>query len=223
MEVLSIELGRSIQLVVADEVRSKPGMSLPEVARLLTERYGFAVPPDITDAQKSGLKFREGRLISGNRMINIKELGIFNDGIIADTYDTSDSDFVIDDAVAWGRQTLGMREPTTVISRKYVSNIVAVLDERINDIQPIKRIADATAAILREAYNVDIPINLSGVGWASDAPASPNTVLSSDFSFYRRVGRPFSENRFFFAAPIPTKMHINWIEMLERELLRLSA
>jgi hypothetical protein len=99
MEILSIELGRSIQLVVPDEVRSTLGISLPEVARLLTERYGFAIPPDMADAQKSGLKFKEGRVISGNRMINIKELGIFNDGIIADTYNTSDSDFVIDDAV----------------------------------------------------------------------------------------------------------------------------
>ncbi len=219
MKILSIELGRSIQLVVADEVRAKSGLSLPEVARLLTERYGFAVPPDMADAQKSGLKFKEGRIISGNRMINIKELGIFNDGIIADTYDTTDSDFVIDDAVAWGRQTLGMREPVTTIGRKYVSNIVAELNRGIGDLRLIKRIGDATSAMLREVYDVDIPISLSGSGWASDAQPSPNTVLGSEFSFYRRVGRPFDESRFFFVAPVPTQMHINWIEMLERELL----
>jgi hypothetical protein len=116
-----------------------------------------------------------------------------------------------------------MREPTTIITRKYISNIVAMLDRKIGDIQPLKRIAEATAAVLKEVYDVDTPIGLSGAGWASDAPPSPNTVLNSEFSFHRRIGRPYSENRFFFTAPVPTQMHINWIEMLERELLHSAT
>lgn len=216
MELLSIELGRSVQLVVPDEVRSAQGISMPESVRLLIDRYNFAIPPHIEEAQKSGLKFKEGRFVSGNKMINIKELGIYNDGVIADTYDTADSDFIINDAVNWGRQVLGMREPKTIIRRKYVSNIVAILDERaVHGMVAINKVAEASRAAMKIAYDVDAPIGLSAMGWNSDLAPSATTFLSADFSFARRVNRPYHENRFFFAAPIPTDAHLRWIADLE--------
>ena len=221
MELLSIELGRSIQLFVADEVRAAAGISVAEATKLLVDRYNFAIPPNMEESQKSGLKFREGRIITGNRMINIKELGVFNDGIIADTYHTSDSDFVIDDVMAWSQQVLGARKPKTTIKRKYVSNIVAILDARVsNTIEAFRTVAAGSSEALKSVYDVDIPISLSGMGWNSDVPPSPDTVISADFNFYRRLNRPYSENRFFFIAPITTDIHLRWIESLEAALTR---
>jgi hypothetical protein len=220
MEVLSIELGRSVQLVVADEVKSPAGSFISEAARLVTDRYGFAIMPDLADSQKTGLKFKEGRLVSGNRMINIRELGIFNDGITVDTYNTSDSDFVIDDIIPWARQTFGLRKPKTIIGRKYISHIVAELDNKAGNLLPaFKMISDAASLALKEAYNVEIPIELSGASWGSDINPSPATVLSAEFNFHRRISRPYSESRFFFIAPVPTDIHIRWIETVEAALL----
>lgn len=220
MELLSIELGRSVQLVVPDEVRSTKGISMLESIRLLMDRYNFAIPPNIEEAQKSGLKFKEGRIVSGNKMINIKELGFYNDGVIADTYDTSDSDFVVNDAINWERQVLGMREPKTIIRRKYVSNIVAILDERaVHGIAAIDKVSEISRAALSTVYGVDAPISLSGMGWNSDLAPSSTTFLSADFGFVRRLNRPYNENRFFFAAPIPTDVHLRWIADLEAALI----
>lgn len=219
MELLSVELGRSIQLAVADEVRSPAGPSLTETARLVTERYNFAVPPDMAEAQKSGLVFKEGRLVSGNKMINIKELGIFNDGILVDTYHTMDSDFVINDLIPWGQKTFGTREPKTVISRKYVSNIVAALDPKVNDgLAAFERIRRVTTSAMKSAYGLEPSIALSGASWGSDAPTSSATALSWEFNFYRRLNRPYEENRFFFMAPVPTDIHLEWIKALEAAL-----
>lgn len=218
MKIISIEGGRAAQSFVPDEISPPAGLYLPELIRLVSDRYGFASQPSVESATKQGAKFGQGRLIAGSKKINITELGIYNDAAHADTKNTTDSDFVLEDIINWARQTFTFREPLTVISRKYESAIVVEFEKKIGGaLRAFENIGRSVAGALREAYGVNANIDIARIAFASDITPSYE-LHRSDFLLERRIGRPYSENRFYSVAPVRTEVHLNLLETFEREL-----
>ena len=75
MKLISTEHGQVLQLLVAEEIRPPSGYYLPDALKIITERYAFVTLPTVQDALSEGAKFERGRFTSGDRVIEIKNLG----------------------------------------------------------------------------------------------------------------------------------------------------
>ncbi len=83
MNLISTEHGQSLQLFVAEEVRPRSGLYLPDLIRKISERYAFAIAPtNYETVMRESAKYKEGRFVTEGRTIAIKEMGFFVDGIL---------------------------------------------------------------------------------------------------------------------------------------------
>lgn len=219
MKIIINEVGRAHQNFNPDEVRPIGGYYLPDMMRLISERYGFSQAPSIEDMKLRGGVFKDGRLVSGANKINIIEIGVFNDGIYALAEDTATANFIIDDLITWAEQAVGLRPSITKMPRKYDNAVVvefeANIEKRLN-------IFDELMSSYNEAlvnlYNQAVSVSFCRIDFAFD-PLEVNLLLDTRFTIERRAGSPFSSNRYHCVAPLKTEMHIALLEKFERALI----
>lgn len=218
MKIILNEAGRAHQIVVPDEVRATGNYYLPDAIRLISERYGFSQTPSVKDMQSIGGVFKDGRLVSSTQKINIAEIGIFNDGIYALAQDTTTADFIIDDLIAWAEQAVGLRPSITKIPRKYDNAIVVEFEANIEErLDIFNELISSYNGMLMSLYNKDVSVSLYQIGFAFD-PLEVNLAVNAKFTVERRIGLPFSSNRYFCIAPLKTEMHIELLEKFEKAL-----
>jgi hypothetical protein len=222
MRVISIESAIATQLVVPEEVRPAAGIDIAEAIRLVGERYAFLERPTLEDASNKGLVFRRGQLVARDRKIVINSLGIYNDGVTAETFATKDADIIIDDVLLWAKEVLRYRDPITKIKRKYDSSVVVEFDEDIDEhLKILVEIRKAMGDALQKAYGIPVAINLARIGFAADVRPSRD-LPRSQFTIERRAEQPYSANRFFSVAPLGADEHIAVLETFERQMLGRS-
>jgi hypothetical protein len=219
MRVISIERAIATQLFVPEEVRPTMGLNIVEAIRLTGERYAFAEKSNLEETSSKGLILRSGQLVAQDRKIIITSLGIYNDGIIAETFTTRDADIIIDDVWSWAKQVLGFRDPITRIKRKYDSQVIVEFDDAIDKhLEVLVKIRKAMGDALKLAYGVPVRIHLQSIGFAADLAPSRD-LPRSQFTIERRLQQPYSTNRFFSVAPLGADEHISVLKMFEREML----
>jgi hypothetical protein len=210
MNVISKDVGRTTQLFVPDEIQPTKGMYLPEMIRMVAERYGFAESPSVEATMKQGAIFKQGRFIIGGNKFNISDMGVFNDGVIVSASDTKDSEYILDDVLMWLKDTFGIREPKTIIPKTFFSQVVVELESSVED---ALRILDKVRKLFHQSMQatykgIEIPVaGLSSIGIGIDSKNIPG-IQEPIFSLQRRVGRPYAENRYFCSAPLKTEDHL---------------
>ena len=218
MKIISNERGRANQKLNPDEVRPVGGYYVPEAIRLLSDRYGFSQSPTLEEARTTGAIFKDGRLIAGVNKINLFEFGIHSDAIFATAQDTSSADFVLDDALTWAEQAIGLRQPSTALPRLYDNAIVVEFDVDIEKrLSVFNDLKHSYERMIQELYGEKTLSALYHMAISSD-PLTSSLRLATSFSIERRVGSPFSSNRFFSVAPLRTEMHVELLEFLEKAL-----
>ena len=222
MNLISTEHGQSLQLFVPEEVRPLSGLYLPDLIQKISERYAFAIgPQNYNSAIKEGVKYKEGRFVAQGRLISIKDLGFFNDGVLVSVAsNTDDSELVLTDLVAWAIQNFGIREPETKLPRKFFSSVVVQFDIELGrTLTFFDEIRQDFSSSIKNAYGIEPEVNASRIGLSADPTRLPPQT-TFEFTIERRVGRPFEENRYFSAAPLPTASHVDLLVGFERRLLR---
>jgi hypothetical protein len=220
MNLISTEHGQSLQLYLAEEVRPSSGLYLPDLIRRISERYAFAVgPPNYETVMKEGAKFKEGRFVLEGRTIAIKDLGFFVDGVLAVAWNTDDSEAILNDLIIWAAQNFGIREPRTKLPRRFVSSVVVEFDaELARALTAFDELREGFASAIKESYGMEPEINASRIALSADPTKLPPQT-TFEFNIERRVGRPFSENRYFSSATLPTASHLDLLGAFERRLL----
>ena len=219
MKVISIETGRVLQLFVPDEIKPSGGIYLPELIKLVTERYGFTKPATIEMTDKGGAKFEYGQLISGSRKVNLREVGIYNDGVIIVADNTTDADFATDDALMWARHAFNLREPDTKIPRRYTSQVVVEFEKPIDSaLKAFDGVRRQLAETLKRSQGIDAKMDILKIGFNAD-PMSVPPLLNTEFLIERRLQQPYSKNRFFCTAQLRTEEHIKLLENFETSAL----
>jgi hypothetical protein len=171
--------------------------------------------PTLGDALQQGAKFAEGRLLVDGEIIAIRQLGIYNDGIIVVAWNTDDSDLLLDDFMIWATQALNLREPITKPPRQYTSSVVVEFEVTIERaFYLLSEFKKAYEAMLKSAYNWDYPIEPTRINFGADVTKMLQGT-SADFLIERRVGRPFSERRYFSQARLRTSTHLELLTRLE--------
>ena len=218
MKIISNEAGRARQMLVADEVHPIGGYYLTETIRLVAERYGFSQTPSFEDAQKTGAVFKDGRLVSGTKKINIQEIGYLNDGIYAIAQDTTTADFILDDLLTWAEQAVGLRPSITKIPRQYDNAAVVEFESDIEKrLDIFNELISSYNEMLASLYNEAVSVSLYQIGFAFDS-LEANLLVNTKFTIERRIGLPFSSNRYYCIAPLKTEMHIELLEKFEGAL-----
>lgn len=219
MKLISIEMGRVALPFVADEVRPIKGLYIAEVNRLISERYGFGVIPTVPESITSGAKFQQGRLVAGNRTLNIADFSYFNDGLaITTSLSTDDADFVFEDFWEWSKQAIGRREPITKKAKIFESHLVVEFDFPVDTgIQIFAEVRTELRQSFKEVYNQDHPVEFNRITFSIDPLRALPTLqgIRAELWLERRAGISFSENRYFSACGLTTDKHLHLLETFE--------
>jgi hypothetical protein len=218
MKLVSMEHGQVLMSLIAEEVRPPSGYYLPDLLKAIAERYAFVTLPTIQDALREGAKFNQGRFIDQDRTIEIKMLGVFSDGILVTTFKTDDAVIVLEDMMSLAEH-FGFRRPLTLRPRQFGSSVIVDFDSSLdNALQAIQSVKTAFAAALQAHYGWSLEIETSRLVVACD-PTNLPPQRTAELIIERRAGVPFSQNRYFSAAPLSTEAHLELLERFERLLI----
>ncbi len=219
MRVSAVILARVIWFLEVVDLNPRGTVFYPNIVRALVERYGFQKSPQKVEDfdETKGVTFEQGT----TNQLNIDKLVIYTDGIQLDTASsTEDSDRILEEALRWATQSLGLKFNADMVKRKaYVSQFTFYSDAPILQIHPVlQSISAKVGETVSENLRLPSLFEPIGILWGLDPEAQRMPVFS--FSIERRQGKPFSEGKYFSAAPLPTDTHMGLVEEFEKTALQ---
>ncbi len=216
MKLLSINLARSIWLVSTLDLNPR-GIRLDRILYpFLIDTYKFRKYPSSLESvdPNKGEIFEDGEFLIENDHSIAVNLTIHNYGIVVDTRSsTHNSDNFLEDV--FSRFSEIFKPPTfqSIVKEKlYFSQVYVSTDKSIELLNPkLKQISK----YLSQNVGKDKNFQTGGISFWPDQTAKVNPGA---FSFERVVGVPFSEHRYYSAAPLPTDKHLELLDKLEKIL-----
>jgi hypothetical protein len=219
MQLISVSLARSIWLFDVNDLNPTGKSFVPDLLLWLGEKYSFQTfPKSIAemDPEKKGFLFKTGEFqsVDGPVMIN---LSLYTDGFVAETWSsTENGDAFLEEVLrsATGKYGLTYR-PDMIRTKQYISEIVIQLDHALGQInQKMARFCETLNGIF--ARHRLAPFEVTGMMFGQDVLATaykpPGLVIE------RKVGAPFTANRFWSKSPFTTSEHLFALEEFEKLL-----
>lgn len=218
MELLSVLLARAMAWVEPTELNPRASAFYPDLVKAIVARYNFQKFPQTLEEfdESKGVTFIEGKF--GNSVI--EQLVIYTYGIVLDTRSsTQESRRILEEAMQWGSKELGLVYKPSMIRRwQYTSNVTFRSDIPLTSVQlAFQRLADGVTKGVAETMNENLKYEL--VTFTIDYDQLTRKHPLGRFSIQRRDNTPFSENKYFSDAPLPTDLHIKLLEQFERDVL----
>ncbi len=221
MKLISYESGRVIQLWMQEEVRPLKYMYAPEAVLNMRQHFQFSrvfTDGDLPEGGKvpnGSTFFRDGRLILDGRQIIISELSVHTDGVVLSSATSEDAEFVLEYALKWTQEELGMRQMTTPKLRSRHSNVIVEFDKPVDAaIEAFQKIGLVLSKAWSDVYGATELFEISRLGFNSD-PETKKIKIDHEFVIERRKGAPYAANRFFCAASLPTQRHLSVLTEIE--------
>lgn len=205
-------MARSIWLFDPEELNPR-GRKPELIFQAIKERYSFTPLATVEGVKPqsptNSIKFSGGSWTVGPDVIEM-ELEVYNDGLVATCKsDTDHADAFIGDLLGWLRQQHASVNENYVLNpkRAYRSEIIAyfpslTISSGLGNILTLsEHIAKGTHVALSE-------IEPEAVIFGSDARRGL-------FTFERRLGTPYSDEKYFSAAQMQTSKHIAVLKELE--------
>ena len=209
MKLLSVGLARALWFMDLNETNPGGKDIFTHLVPALIDQYKFRSWPKVGDEFKDGMKFTGGEFAKGDGTVLAVNTTIYTDGISADTFSsTRDSEEFLREALN-DLPNLGFAFDEEMIRRKgYLSQITVRCSSRLRAINArladfAKSISSATGGIAYDVAAVEF--------W----PDQSLVNKPANFSFQRKSGDPFSEDRYWSQAGVPTDAHLKLIEELE--------
>lgn len=221
MKQSAVVLARALAFIETYDLTPQGGVFYPDLVRELSSRYQFQkFPTAITDFDENkGVEFLSGKL----RNTVIEKLVIYSNGLLVDTrVDTKTSEAIIHEALEWGREKFGLNYKAEMISRvAYVSQVTFYSAVVLDALHPaLRRLAESISARVSEIQGERLDYKTSSLMITHD-PLNRKYPVAG-FTIFPRAETPYSENKYFSEAPLPTNLHINLLEQFEADLLRVS-
>jgi hypothetical protein len=219
MKVTAILKARAVALIYIDELNLSGRLRFADVVSPLVQKYGFLTyptKPEDFDSEK-GIKFGSGK--SGDKVIDL--LAFYTGLITLETLSsTTDSRDVLEDMLQWGAAKLGLTYAAGMVRRwGYISQISFNSDFPLLSTvsRPLQNLARKTGEAVSGFFGESLPYEIAKVNVGHDPVARQNSIAG--VTIEHRANVPFAENRFFSEAPLPTHLHIKFLEELETDLL----
>ncbi len=217
MKLSAIILARAIGYIETFDLSPRGRVFLPEIVPEIVKEFTFQkFPKDTDDLDESKcIEFLEGKF--GD--IVIQKFVIWNTLLIVETRsNTEDSKRILQEMLAWGADKFGLNyDPGMLKQFAYVSDLTFYSDIPLLSVSPaLTNLAAKTSNAISEIWRESIqyePINFV-VG--HDPMARKYTI--APFSITRRAEARFSENKYFSEAPLPTDVHLKFLEEFEKDV-----
>jgi hypothetical protein len=214
MKLLSVNLARTILLGPMSDLNPRGASTDSILFPFLVNTYKFKKVPSLTEIPdlSKGIKFELGDFDIGGDYPIVVNLTFYNDGVIADSgSSTNDTDAFLEDMYTKFSELFKMPLGESIIKRRaYLSQLFVSTDKSLELINPkLKLISKYLSESVEEGNNV---FQLGGISFWSDQITK---VPPPPFTFERAVGVPFSDNRYYSAAPLPTDKHLELLDKLE--------
>jgi len=222
MKLLSVNLARSIWLGPISDFNPR-GASLYRILfPFLMDTYKFRKFPSLTEISdlSKGVKFENGDFSIGSNPPILVNLTFYNDGIIADTgSSTTHSDTFLEEMYTKFSELFKMPPYQSILRKKvYLSQLFVSTNKSLEVINPkLKLISQYLSETVEQGDKV------FQFGGMSFWPDQVDKVNLSPFTFERTVNVPFSENRYYSVAPLPTDKHLELLDKLESILSKTDA
>ncbi len=205
MEILKVQLARTIWLFDAQELNPK-GVSLyPEIYNAFARRYQFTVMPKAEQIHSGeSLFFKQGKFVYDSLSVDI-DFDLHSDGLVATCRHSTDAahEFLLD-LLKWLAEQLGAVYPPHLTKKRiYRSELIVQMDARLS----LARKLDAFLLLLSTMSKKTI--QPTGMLFGEDNGAA------ALFTIDRRVNTPWEDNRYFSAAGLPTAQHIEALTAFE--------
>ena len=219
MELSSVLLARVLGQVETHDLNPRGETFGPDLIAGIAERFRFQKFPqkvEETDEQK-GIEFYTG-IWNG---VNVERLVIYAGAINVDTHaSTDDSKRIVHEGLAWAADKFKLRYAPGMIKRwRYISQLSFRSDAPLlggmdsPTARLLEKIGQSVAEILEQPFTYH-PVRVD-----LDFPRFERQTPVATFSIQRRSSTPFSENKYFSEAPLPTETHRLLLEQYEADLV----
>lgn len=215
MNLLAVSCARSIWLFQIYDWNAR-GRSLNPIYFALSEKYKFVKYPKLQEIDwQKGIKFEDGVFVNRAGEELAVNLTIYNDGLVADTRSsTIDSDYFLEQLLGFLTSDYGFPDYQTVLRKKaYSSELFVRLERRVDSINSrLRSFAERLSTLISDdGVEFRPSINL--------VTDPGRTSVNLAFRFEPAIGFPFSENRYYTLAPVPTDIHLTLLKEFESTFL----
>jgi hypothetical protein len=179
----------------------------------LIQTYNFMRFPKEGEDFKEGMKFTLGKFTNSAGADVHVGLTVYSDGLGADTYSsTKDSDEFLGQAVKLLVDLGYAYHPSMVRRLGYLSQVVVRCAKGVESLNPK---LEAFAKRISEAGGGETAFGCAALEFWPDQTRS---IKPANFSFQKRSGDPFGDDRYWSQAGLPTDKHIELLAEFEKIL-----
>lgn len=217
MQRSSVLLARAVAWVESSDLNPIGRVPYPRLAEALVQRYNFQTYPtkaeDFDEAK--GVVFAGGS--AGETVI--EQAVIYSQGLVLDTRTSTDeSKRVLEEALTWAAARFGLHfGPGLIRGWNFVSQVVFRSEMVLAMLHPaVQKLLKHVEAGVRGTDAEGLKYEVTNLGFNYDRLLRKNALVG--FTIQRRVEQPFSEQKFFSEAPLPTDTHWKLLEEFEKDL-----
>ncbi len=217
MELTSVLLARAMAWVEPSDLNPRGSVRYSDLTKGLIDRYNFQkFPQKIEDFDEAkGITFGAGQL--GDVVID--QLIIYAYGIVLDTrVSTQESRRLLENAFEWGSKEFGLSYKKDMVKRwQFASQLTFRSTAHMTATSPalerlVAAVGDAVTGTMGESLKYDVSV------LSVDYDQLTRKHPLGRFSIQRRDNTPYSENKYFSDAPLPTDVHLQILERFEKDV-----
>ena len=218
MQLSAVLLARVVAFIETFDLTPRGGVYYPDLVEALVRRYGFQKFPQRIEEfdETKGVEFLTGR--DGDKVI--ERFVIWNTLLLLETRSsTDDSKDILERALSWGEKEFRLAYRPGMVKRwAYVSNITFETDFPLlaSVSGPLRKLSLGTTNALAEAIGERLDYEPTVITLTHDQLARKYGLAG--LTIQRRVDAPFSDNKYFSEAPLPTQTHIHLLEAFEADV-----
>jgi hypothetical protein len=214
VQLAAIILARTLGYIETFDLSPRGKVFFPDMVHGIVERYNFQkFPTKVEDFDESkGVVFEEGRI--GNKVI--QKFTIYTSLLVVETRSsTSDSKEILEEMLLWGAAKFGISySPGAVKRYAYVSGVSFYSEVPILTVSSVlDNLAAKTSKALSDIWQEPIQYETTGLAIGHDPMARKYAI--AQFTLTRRQEARFVENKYYSEAPLPTEMHLAFLEEFE--------
>jgi hypothetical protein len=212
MELAAIHQARALAFFEPIDLVSTRKVFFPDLVAAIASRYSFQRSPQKFEEldETKGITFQMGHL--GDTPVD--EIIIYTHGILLGTkISTRESKSLLEEALQWASKDFQLL--TKPVNRwLFASQLTFYSKFHLTDIHPaVRQLADAVGKNIAEITGENLKYETVGLLIDYDQLARKHAL--GRLSIQRRDNTPFSENKYFSDAPLPTDVHIKLLEQFE--------
>jgi hypothetical protein len=215
MELAAIHQARALAFLEPIDLNPRGKVFYPDLVKALVARYNFQKFPQKPEEfdETKGVTFAVGRF--GGTVID--EFIIYPYGLLLGTrVSTQESRRLLEEAIQWGSKELGLVNKH-VPRWLYASQLTFHSKFSLTDAHPaIQKLAGGIAKSVAETTGENLRYEMTAFLVDFDQLSRKHPL--GRFSIQRRENIPFSENKYYSDAPLPTDAHIKLLEQFEEAI-----